>query len=29
MLDLRVAYRRELINVAARDLCGESTSSRR
>ena len=25
MLDLRVAYRRELINVAARDLCGEST----
>lgn len=25
MLDLRVAYRRELVNVAARDLCGEST----
>ncbi len=25
MLDLRVAYRRELINVAARDLCGESS----
>jgi glutamate-ammonia-ligase adenylyltransferase len=25
MLDIRVAYRRELINVAARDLCGESS----